>query len=47
VQVANLELDDLEAGSLRGSLASLVLEANLEARQGESVRQAGRQAGVA
>ena len=34
VQAANLLLDDLEAGSLRGSLASASAEANMEARQG-------------
>ena len=34
-QVSNLPLDDLEAGSLRGTLVGAQLDANVEARQGE------------
>lgn len=34
LQVGNLQLDDLEAGSLRGQLTSAALDANVEARQG-------------
>ncbi len=36
VGVAGLHLDELEAGSLRGTLSAASLEANMEARQGEA-----------